>query len=1787
MPGPRPRPLSLDAYRAALRGGGAAAPSVADYRKAVGTATPEVTSSDLGRGDINAAAGDFGLRASPPPIDPGQARRVRVRLGSDAPRGLDPVANALEDRANQMNPGLLQTGVGMAADVVRFNENAGRGLPAGVYSVADQLVRQARDLGSAARFSGVPGAQGVGAVADLLPTDEERARGSEAVEEALQPEGAGGAVGRTVGALSAATGATALGGRMLRLGGAGPKLAAVAGSVPVATSFEQDREGSTADLLERTANALGASQVAERFGRIADDPIRRRLLGAGLDVGLNLLGEAASARASRPRPSPSTLEEALPAVDAGVTAAPTDVSRRAPISVDNVAVASPPPPPVDNLAGVRERHQARMAQLREQRIARLAELQAAPPVEAPVETRTPHELAADPSLPAEQLPKTSDLAPQARRMTPERLEAIDHPEVSEARRNARMAQPTLETHPPEALEQRAKASEDQLYTHRGFASPEDAHRELGVAMGGERPEGQKPTLHVILGSPGAGKTSIFAKDIVEKAPWSYLVDADEAKKTLPEYEHGRGAPVVHEESSAIADRLLERLIRERKDVVFSKLGTNPAKMRGFLDAVADAGYDVQVKLAHISPEESAWSSHQRFRKTGRFVDPLISLEAGTKPLETYEHLKNHPAVTRAERFDNPGVDSGRQPYQVESIDREASSGIEAAPRAGEEGGRGPEAVRVPGSDAPGVRAGRGPGGSDRAVEGTPEVVAPPAAPTILGRPQVAGDVVHTPAPTKKPWEMSREEFGAAVERGRLHKPTGRKVPGESEAQSPLRVGELNGYSDDDIAHFYAKRRGHPEATSATYDPIEVGRQQLVADALAEGRTVPVNEESSVLANERGGAHTAAVSTLAGGLTGAAAGAATGDSPEDRVARALTFGVGGAIAGHMLGTKLTERVATATSLAATDPDIQGMFVGGTRPAAPADPLLSQAERAYTHVLDELYPLERLGKRTTGTSALGDEASRSTGWRGLASDLVGYKNSPETSLTKAIELARGREADVTALLQGERALELHGAIQNGNPSLPEGTTLKGFDLEKTQRAVAKLQQVPEVVAAAEAYRAFYDRMLQTRVENGLMSLDQATQMREANTRYVPFLRDFGEVEAKGKGGGKILQRGVGIRKMDPEQVARSPLRDPFEVAAEDAFKTARDVARQRVTNILTDMVKGHAAAVAPFIEELHIKGPADFPASGKARQNIVELNVKGDRRFYQVHDQDLLNAIEGTAPLAQDVVHKILSVPKKVLQAGVTIFPAFSASNASRDLVFTSAQYPVAMKRLVGGAMTGGLAGALYGEDGDKVPSALRGMAFGAGAAVFGPHIARTLTALGHVLRQDDVLKEWVREGGASTGFYIKTREDATRLVQQLRKGGYDTSDILNPRSWWEGLQDLNSAVESAPRLAQFLEARKTGKGMAAAVHAGQDVSVNFARMGSSPMVKTISGAKAFWNPNLQSKTKLFRMLKDPRTWAIGAAGITAPSIALWSLNKDDQEYWRRPLWERNLFWHVPVGQHPDGRTKFLKIPKPFEVGYIFASLPERLLDFAYQKDPERTKQALTDMLSQSTIDGLNPLPTAVQPLVEVNAGPGGYSFFRQRPIVPRGLENLPAREQVDARTSTPAVALARGVEKVTGGMVSPSPMKTDYLLRSFTGSSGSAVADLLTRQAKRVGLDDRPETETRSQWSRFVTRPGGFDSDAVEQVYRQYAEADAARQAVLAEKTPSRRQALQQRYAQQLRDYPRLHEAVGMLRDLRVRQRQVEGGADALDDRQRMSVELQRRAAELSERMTGGNPAMRP
>jgi hypothetical protein len=74
----------------------------------------------------------------------------------------------------------------------------------------------------------------------------------------------------------------------------------------------------------------------------------------------------------------------------------------------------------------------------------------------------------------------------------------------------------------------------------------------------------------------------------------------------------------------------------------------------------------------------------------------------------------------------------------------------------------------------------------------------------------------------------------------------------------------------------------------------------------------------------------------------------------------------------------------------------------------------------------------------------------------------------------------------------------------------------------------------------------------------------------------------------------------------------------------------------------------------------------------------------------------------------------------------------------------------------------------------------------------------------------------------------------------------------------------------------------------------------------------------------------------------AAGVTLPSVLLWMANHDDPRYKDIPTWQKDLFWIVMTDEH------VYRIPKPFEIGVIFGSVPERMLDKFAADDPEAFK-----------------------------------------------------------------------------------------------------------------------------------------------------------------------------------------------------------------------------------------------
>jgi hypothetical protein len=127
---------------------------------------------------------------------------------------------------------------------------------------------------------------------------------------------------------------------------------------------------------------------------------------------------------------------------------------------------------------------------------------------------------------------------------------------------------------------------------------------------------------------------------------------------------------------------------------------------------------------------------------------------------------------------------------------------------------------------------------------------------------------------------------------------------------------------------------------------------------------------------------------------------------------------------------------------------------------------------------------------------------------------------------------------------------------------------------------------------------------------------------------------------------------------------------------------------------------------------------------------------------------------------------------------------------------------------------------------------------------------------------------------------------------------------------------------------------------------------------------------------------------------------------------------------------------------LRIPIPFELGYLFKALPEAVYNLAAgdEKASDAVK-GIGKLLGQS-----NPfaLPQAVKPLTEVVLG----SSFFGGDIESDREKNVLATDRY--RDSSTEVSKLLG--SVTGN-VGLSPIKIDYLIRGYTGGLGIALVQL--------------------------------------------------------------------------------------------------------------------------------------
>lgn len=170
-------------------------------------------------------------------------------------------------------------------------------------------------------------------------------------------------------------------------------------------------------------------------------------------------------------------------------------------------------------------------------------------------------------------------------------------------------------------------------------------------------------IDIITGLPAAGKSTVFARrlSLDHKAR---LVDSDEIKKRLPEYQNGVGADCVHEESSQLNVRVLREAAKRGENIVYPILGYKPEKLGDMIQSMKRLGYSVHLHLNELDAQKAKGRMLLRFVEKNRFIPLSVYAKTGNKPTSAYEAVKG-----MCDGYDRYRSDTGTKakPTLVESV----------------------------------------------------------------------------------------------------------------------------------------------------------------------------------------------------------------------------------------------------------------------------------------------------------------------------------------------------------------------------------------------------------------------------------------------------------------------------------------------------------------------------------------------------------------------------------------------------------------------------------------------------------------------------------------------------------------------------------------------------------------------------------------------------------------------------------------------------------------------------------------------------------------------------------------------------------------------------------------------------------------------------------------------------------------------------------------------------------------------------------------------------------------
>lgn len=757
-----------------------------------------------------------------------------------------------------------------------------------------------------------------------------------------------------------------------------------------------------------------------------------------------------------------------------------------------------------------------------------------------------------------------------------------------------------------------------------------------------------------------------------------------------------------------------------------------------------------------------------------------------------------------------------------------------------------------------------------------------------------------------------------------------------------------------------------------------------------------------------------LASLGGGAAGSTYGFLTGDTPEDRIERALLFGAMGAAA-PLTGAaalRFYQRNKVKLHEAAEDSYYR---------------LRKMTEQAGITLDDSNNITQRL-RLLPGIVT----AKLRTG-RVFAESLMGKMHTLAKQVGEPADKIRNT---VNAYLYARHAVERNAHLGAGAAGITDAQA------NQILQSIADLPYRQQVQDMADAVQQFHDATLGIMRNGDLIDAETEAVLRQRYPHHVPLNRILDNVPdhhvMRVLGGRSIDVRSSGLFRAGESALPVNDIVGNVLANFDQAIiRSERNKSALMAEKFVAD--NPHLQAALPYkpaVEGTRFDGSPIF-------EDITDPAVlgymrDGKRQFLKWDDPNIAVAMRGMNMAQHNSLTRVIGAVSRWFAAISTRFnPEFAPTNKVRDLQEATV-YMLAQKEMGGGGIP-------------KFATAEQAKAFKA--------VADGL--MGRSTPGARLYQQMVEDGATTGGFNLASREKVAEDMEAIWKRLDST-----PRQAVHRLLGLvdgwNTLVEDSTRFAIYKHAIDNGASRSRAAFLAREGTVDFNRMGT--MGPLLNAAYAFSNASIQGSAKMLRaMANNPRvaTKVVGIVGLAVVATRLFNDSVDPD--WKKKVskWDQvnglpiMLPWHASWQSGEEANVLVLPVSwglKPIKAVF------DGIYDMA---DGEKDVTEAAANLLASTMNTYNPVggttvaqaltPTALDLIVDLYAN----RQWSGQTIKPDRDPNAPefTRFKDSLRRDWGGRLIIAGAEKMWGasrGAIDISPADIDYALRSIFGGAGNFV-----------------------------------------------------------------------------------------------------------------------------------------